>query len=776
MQNPRFRHDYLPIRLAEPYRDHLVVVGETRNVLIDDPVAVELATLLDGTRALGQVVGELVGRHSAGALARALRRLDGLDLLAGGPCATPRPAAAAWDARAVAPDRAEQWRRDGRVLLVDAGSPTAADLATRLGDLGPPVTVLPIDELGLPRRKGQINEGSLPDRGRLLERDGLIVVAAGSMIDPRLGALNEALLAAGRPWLMVRPHGHVLLLGPHFRPGTTGCWECLRRRWTDNEEVINFVVEQRRDRDRPSPAWAALAATTTALAGLLAAELPVLAVAGDSPRVTGRMVSLDTRDLSTGTHTLVRLPQCPACGDPARLDGDGPRVTVADGPLAADDGTGSRARPAAETLRLLEHQVSPYLGVVTRLTPTGGDSGGGMMFGFTAGHNFALARGPERLRGNLRGLSGGKGRTETQARVSAIGEAIERYCGVWRGDRPTHRATFRDLGRDRAVPMSELRHFSARQYAERDLTNPRAGMFHHVPAAVADDTELDWTTGWSLTHDRPCDLPAAYVWYGHPESTRLGPADSNGCAAGGTLGEAILQGFYELVERDAVALWWYHRSRLPGVDLAASDDPWPAAVRRHYRTVLGRELWVLDLTADLRIPVYAAVSERDGGGQVLVGFGAHPSAAVALTRAVSELNQFLPLAAAVAGANGGYHGAEPETARWLGTVTTADQPWLRPDPDQPPTTPAAHPVPAATGTSAAVAAAVGAARNAGLELIVVDQSRPELELAVARVVVPGLRHFWRRLGPGRLWAVPAALGRAPRATAEDEINPLSVFF
>ncbi|MEV4281018.1 TOMM precursor leader peptide-binding protein [Actinoplanes xinjiangensis] len=760
MHQPRFRHDYLPIRLAEPYRDHLVVVGETRNVMIDDPVAVELAALLDGTRALGQVVGELVGRHSAGALARALRRLDGLDLLAAGPCTTPRPAAAAWDARNVAPDRAEQWRRDGRVLLVDAGSPAVADLAARLGDLGPPVTVVPAGD---------------PDR---LDGDGLLVVAPGSMIDPRLARLNEACLAAGRPWLLVRPHGHVLLLGPHFRPGTTGCWECLRRRWTDNEEVVNFVVEQRGDHDRPSPAWAALDATTAVLAGLLAAELPVLAVAGGSPRVTGRMVALDTRDLTTGTHALVRLPQCPACGDPARLGGTGPRVTVTPDPLTADDGTGSRTRPAAETLRLLEHQVSPYLGVITRLSPTGGDSGGGVMFGYTAGHNFALARGPERLRGNLRGLSGGKGRTETQARVSAIGEAIERYCGVWRGDRPTRRAAYAGLGRERAVPMSELRHFSARQYAERDLTNPGSGPFHHVPVPAGDDVVMEWTTGWSLTHDRPCDLPAAYVWYGHPDASRLslGPADSNGCAAGGTLGEAILQGFYELVERDAVALWWYHRSRLPGVDLAAFDDPWTAAVERHHRTVLGRRLWVLDLTADLGIPVYAAVSERAGGGQVLVGFGAHPSAAVALTRAVSELNQFLPLAAAVAGANGGHHGAEPETARWLTTVTTADQPWLRPDPDQPPTTPATHPSPVTTDTSAAVTAAVDTARAAGLELIVVDQSRPELELAVARVVVPGLRHFWRRLGPGRLWETPAVLGRAPLATGEDSINPLSVFF
>ena len=32
----------------------------------------------------------------------------------------------------------------------------------------------------------------------------------------------------------------------------------------------------------------------------------------------------------------------------------------------------------------------------------------------------------------------------------------------------------------------------------------------------------------------------------------------------------MLQGFLELVERDAVALWWYNRTRQPAVDLERS--------------------------------------------------------------------------------------------------------------------------------------------------------------------------------------------------------------
>ena len=49
-------------------------------------------------------------------------------------------------------------------------------------------------------------------------------------------------------------------------------------------------------------------------------------------------------------------------------------------------------------------------------------------------------------------------------------------------------------------------------------------------------------------------------------------ADSNGCAAGSVLEEAVLQGLLELIERDAVALWWYNRLRRPAVDLESADD------------------------------------------------------------------------------------------------------------------------------------------------------------------------------------------------------------
>jgi len=40
------------------------------------------------------------------------------------------------------------------------------------------------------------------------------------------------------------------------------------------------------------------------------------------------------------------------------------------------------------------------------------------------------------------------------------------------------------------------------------------------------------------------------------------------------------------------------------------------------------------------------------------------------------------------------------------------------------------------------------------------------------VIVPGLRHFYRRFGPGRLYDVPVKLGWRDRPIAESELNPV----
>jgi ribosomal protein S12 methylthiotransferase accessory factor len=184
-------------------------------------------------------------------------------------------------------------------------------------------------------------------------------------------------------------------------------------------------------------------------------------------------------------------------------------------------------------------------------------------------------------------------------------------------------------------------------------------------------------------------------------------------------------------------------------------------------------VWALDLTSDLGIPVVAAVSVRTGGTaeDIVLGFGAHFDPRIALRRALTELGQMLPpLTRETAGDATAYTGTDPEALHWFQHATTANQPYLLPAARRSARPPASLRPP--RDAAAQAGALVALLRRHGLEVLVLDQTRPDVELPVAKVLVPGLRPHWAGFGPGRLFDVPVALGRLTRPTDFADLNPL----
>jgi thiazole/oxazole-forming peptide maturase SagD family component len=205
--------------------------------------------------------------------------------------------------------------------------------------------------------------------------------------------------------------------------------------------------------------------------------------------------------------------------------------------------------------------------------------------------------------------------------------------------------------------------------------------YNHVPEPFDEDAAIEWSPVWSLSEGRFKYLPTELLYPGYPTpegGRRYCYADSSGGSSGNTLEEAILQGFFELVERDAVAIWWYNRIRRPALDLDSFDEPFIQELRRQY-VALGRDLWVLDLTADLPIPTFAAISRRvEGPGEDLVhGFGAHIDPRVAVLRALTEVGQWLlasPPAVATSAGRGTLDPADdPDALAWRQTATVAER-------------------------------------------------------------------------------------------------------
>lgn len=129
-------------------------------------------------------------------------------------------------------------------------------------------------------------------------------------------------------------------------------------------------------------------------------------------------------------------------------------------------------------------------------------------------------------------------------------------------------------------------------------------------------------------------MPSSYCYFGYGDQ-RCG-ASSNGCAAGPTREDALLGGLLELVQRDAIAVWWYNRIRRPALDLDHGCSDRLAAL---FATVGRRDrvLHVLDLTTDLRIPACVAISARADGTEAVLGTGCGPSAEAAAWSALTEM-------------------------------------------------------------------------------------------------------------------------------------------
>jgi ribosomal protein S12 methylthiotransferase accessory factor len=740
--------------------DRIFLVGEGRHVVIEGRGPVAVLPLLDGRHTIGQIAQAVGGELSLPQVFAAIRKFAAFGQLAEGRPDLPEHEIAHWDTIGVDPGQAKATLRDTTICVL------ALDPSPE------PSVVAALAAEGMTTR-----QCGLEDTAR--HEAALIVVTVDDYMDPRLDELDRVLAAPPRPWLLARASGRAIWLGPLIEHGRTGCWRCMAQRMKANRQVERYLMRRRETTHIPTPHTHPVAAPAV-MAGLLATEVARLAVAGSSPNLDSRIVTLDLEELATDEHVLVRRPQCERCGDPTLISARDPKVTLTSRPLARDVEGGLRARPTGETYQLLRRHVSPIIGAVTWLVPFS-DVDNGLSYSYRAGHNFAMIRDRvDMLRRNLRGQSGGKGRTDLQARVSALAEAIERYSGLWRGDEPVRHARYAELGPGQAVHPNDLMLYSDQQYEQRLAWNADPlNRLHIVPNRLPDDRPVDWSACWSLTRDQVRYVPAAYTWFGHPdlENEFYCFSDSNGNAAGTTREDAILQGFLELVERDAVAMWWYNRIQRPGFDLDALGDPYVDRLRAYYAD-LGRNLWMLDITTDFGIPVMVAVSHRPGHQvqDVLIGFGAHFDPAIAAARALTEVNQFLPqvLTRDAAGETV-YFDNDPAMMAWLREATVDAEPWLAPAPG-PATGPASYHWPEFGDLADAVAQCVDLTSRAGLEFIVLDQTQPDLDLSVVKVLVPGLRHFWRRLRPGRLYTVPAQLGWLDRPSREEELNPRSVFF
>lgn len=596
----------------------------------------------------------------------------------------------------------------------------------------------------------------------------LHVVITEDYESKELEQINAEALSSGRPWMLIKPTGATALVGPLFIKGQTGCWKCLEQRMSLNRQA-RFNVLPGNGANTVTSSVASYPLIMRTVFSFAVLEIIKFLYNPETCTLNGGLLSLDAATLETKFHALTKRPQCKACGDKKSITVS--KLSLCENPLPLTLDGGFRTVEPEDTFERYKRHISPLTGVAQFVKQEHESEDNAPVFNYISGANIAMQNPAKHwLNNHVRSFTGGKGKNHAQAKVGALCEALERYSCTSTGDDDFLAETYAALG-DKAIHPCSCMLYSENQYKNRDLLNAQCLKHYFLIPPMFDEHEtMEWVRLESLNGGDCKYLPASYCLYNFSRASlaeRSCYADSNGCAAGNTLEEAVLQGLMELVERDSVAIWWYNMLRRPQVDLHSFRNPYLERLIAYHKRI-GRTLYALDLTFDLGIPCFAGIS-HENGKKVMIGFGAHTDPNVAIERAMVEVNQFFPTLRM------GGSKADRAILEWLDTATLENQPYLVPLPDAQKSY-KDYLFIEDNDIVKSVNLCLDTLENKNLKAYYMDMTRPDIGLPVVRVVVPGLRHFWKRLAPGRLYSVPVGLGLLDKENSEEQLNPISVFF
>ena len=226
----------------------------------------------------------------------------------------------------------------------------------------------------------------------------------------------------------------------------------------------------------------------------------------------------------------------------------------------------------------------------------------------------------------------GKGLTLAAARLSALGEACERYAGACIDLERIVRASRAELD-DPSIDPVDLVLFAPHQYDELPYSR-------WDPA-----TALDWVHGVRL-HDGARVAVPALATFMHYHVRRpqeyLFPITSNGLAAGPSFREAALAALLEVIERDAFIIGWLQR--LPGrrIDPGAVSDDVRRIAAGYARRGVSLELVALPTDAPATVVVALGIQEEGDGPAAAVGLGCDVDPVAACFKASLEVGQIRP--------------------------------------------------------------------------------------------------------------------------------------
>jgi ribosomal protein S12 methylthiotransferase accessory factor len=451
-------------------------------------------------------------------------------------------------------------------------------------------------------------------------------------------SINRIAMQKKIPWIRMSFDDKIGYLGPFVIPGKTACYNCCELRLVTNSPDYEYQLWNYKEYV-PSAKLMVSKVFVDILSAMCANEVIRYLTQNEAPVTTDSLCLLDTRDSSLSKHRVISHPNCVyRCQMQKKRT---PQIIIQKNREKKVENSRTYKKSSVtleDLLQRLAELTDEKTGIIRNTEKLYENNPLGIR-----SHHFFAASCSKPIRIGSKGHSplgtnhnliapfpSGSGYSPAEAKVRTLMESIERYSNMVVDESDLEWSTYNEI-KNKAISPADLGLYTDLQYQKKNFKCSR----------FSPDSVIPWIEGRDLFSGKVVLIPADFVFYPALREKPLVIETSNGAAAHTNIVDAILNGLFEVIERDAFLIMWLNRLAMPIL-----DAKYPIGFQESIELIneFGMEVKLVDLTNDTNIPTVMAVCYNRNPSKypaLVVGTGSHIDPEKAIQKALFEMEFLL---------------------------------------------------------------------------------------------------------------------------------------